>query len=271
MVQRAATGFASHRHAALFLLDNMPGFVRQVLLLASPKMNRRALREREGVHAVRLRGASVDADIAKGDAGEALQARPQAARKPVRVRLHDAADRAIPGQRESISRGLAHALRARRRVDGAALLVFGTDSEPANSPHPGPPSWNEASILWPGNRQAEAAATRYPSSVGRRKNRKRERRQEQHSRERWTHQPQVTEEDFLQPEPMTSLLGITQRHDFHGFRAELPKTCGNCRQFVEDHDFGRGTCLHIASGILNPYTDTPACEYFERTKSAARR
>ncbi len=106
--------------------------------------------------------------------------------------------------------------------------------------------------------------------MGRRKNRKRERRQEQHSRERWTRQPQVTEEDFLQPEPM-ALLGITQRQDFGMFRAEPPKTCGSCRQFVEDHDFGRGTCLHIASGILNPYSDTPACEYFERTKSAARR
>ncbi len=115
------------------------------------------------------------------------------------------------------------------------------------------------------------AVTRYAFSVGRRKNRKRERRQEQQSRERWTRQPQVTEEDFLKPEPLTSLLGITQRHDFPGFRSELPKTCGNCRQFVEDHDFGRGTCLHIASGILNPYTDTPACDYFERTKSAARR
>jgi len=54
-------------------------------------------------------------------------------------------------------------------------------------------------------------------------------------------------------------------------RTDAPKACGSCRQFVEDHDFGRGTCLHIASGILNPYTDTKACEYFERTKAASRR
>ena len=106
--------------------------------------------------------------------------------------------------------------------------------------------------------------------MGHRKNRKRGRRQEQQSRERWVRQPQVTEEDFLKPEPV-SFLGITTRHEFPDFRAETPRTCGACRQFVEDHDFGRGTCLHIASGILNPYTDTPACEYFERTKSAARR
>ncbi len=106
--------------------------------------------------------------------------------------------------------------------------------------------------------------------MGHRKNRKRERRQEQQSRDRWRRQPAVTEDDFLVPEPI-SLLEITRRHDFPDFRAEQPKTCGHCRQFVEDHDFGRGTCLHIASGILNPYTDTPACDFFERTKSAARR
>ena len=81
-------------------------------------------------------------------------------------------------------------------------------------------------------------------------------------------EPQVTEEVFLLPEPI-SLLGIVNRGSAFG-RAEPPKTCGGCRQFVEDHDFGRGTCLHIASGILNPYSDTAACEYFERTKSASR-
>ncbi|MEO8541125.1 MAG: hypothetical protein ABI577_15390 [bacterium] len=106
--------------------------------------------------------------------------------------------------------------------------------------------------------------------MGRRKNRKRERRQEQQSTDRWMRLPQVSEEEFLTPEPV-SLMGIMQRYEAGGQRAELPKTCGNCRQFVEDHDFGRGTCLHIASGILNPFTDTPACEYFERTRSAQRR
>lgn len=85
-------------------------------------------------------------------------------------------------------------------------------------------------------------------------------------------QPQVTEDDFIQPEPISLLemAGLRTGGTF-GMRTESPKNCGSCRQFVEDHDFGRGTCLHIASGILNPYTDTPACEYFERTKSASRR
>jgi hypothetical protein len=104
--------------------------------------------------------------------------------------------------------------------------------------------------------------------MGRRKNRKRERRQEQQTRERWHIEPRVTEEDFIAPQPV-SLLEIAARGFSDG--RPTPKTCGSCRQFIEDHDFGRGTCLHIASGVLNPYTDTPACEYFERTKAAARR
>jgi hypothetical protein len=104
--------------------------------------------------------------------------------------------------------------------------------------------------------------------MGHRKNRKRERKQDQTGRERWRREPPVREEDFLTPEPI-SLMGIMQRHEF-GPRSEPPKTCGGCRQFVEDHDFGRGTCLHIASGILNPYSDTPGCDFFERTKSSAR-
>jgi hypothetical protein len=105
--------------------------------------------------------------------------------------------------------------------------------------------------------------------MGRRKNRKKERRQEQHTRERWRSTPAVTEDDFLAPEPIP-LLELTRR-TFGFEQRETPKSCGSCRQFVEDHDFGRGTCLHIASGILNPYSDTPACEYFERTKAASRR
>jgi hypothetical protein len=106
--------------------------------------------------------------------------------------------------------------------------------------------------------------------VGRRKNRKRERRQEQQSRDRWRREPQVSEEAFLAPEPL-SFLEMASLRGYPGIQPPTPRTCGACRQFVEDHDFGRGTCLHIASGILNPYTDTPACEYFERTKSSIRR
>jgi hypothetical protein len=105
--------------------------------------------------------------------------------------------------------------------------------------------------------------------VGHRKHRKRERKQEQNGQERWRRQPKVSEDDFIQPEPI-SLLEIGGFRGALGPQGERPKSCGSCRQFIEDHDFGRGTCLHIASGILNPFTDTPACEYFERTRSQAR-
>lgn len=38
--------------------------------------------------------------------------------------------------------------------------------------------------------------------------------------------------------------------------------CGQCREFVEDSNFGRGTCLHPASGVLSPWPDTPGCDYY---------
>ncbi|MCC6382489.1 MAG: hypothetical protein IT304_08260 [Dehalococcoidia bacterium] len=51
-------------------------------------------------------------------------------------------------------------------------------------------------------------------------------------------------------------------------RHETPAgtACGRCREFVEDHDGGRGTCLHPGSGVLSPWTDTPACPFFARRR-----
>ncbi|MGE5595314.1 MAG: hypothetical protein ACM3S1_04685 [Hyphomicrobiales bacterium] len=40
------------------------------------------------------------------------------------------------------------------------------------------------------------------------------------------------------------------------------KACGACREFIEAADGGRGTCLHPGSGVLSPWTDTPACDFF---------
>jgi hypothetical protein len=48
---------------------------------------------------------------------------------------------------------------------------------------------------------------------------------------------------------------------FAGRRPAGPKSCGNCREFIEDGEFGRGTCLHPGSGILSPWETTPACEF----------
>jgi hypothetical protein len=43
-------------------------------------------------------------------------------------------------------------------------------------------------------------------------------------------------------------------------------TCGGCKEFVEDGDGGRGTCLHPGSGIAFPWTDTPGCDFHSRRR-----
>ena len=45
-------------------------------------------------------------------------------------------------------------------------------------------------------------------------------------------------------------------------RETAVKHCGTCREFVEDQEGGRGTCLHPGSGVLCPWTDTVACEFY---------
>lgn len=44
------------------------------------------------------------------------------------------------------------------------------------------------------------------------------------------------------------------------------KVCGGCREFVEDQEGGRGTCLHPGSGILLPWTDTPGCDFYAASR-----
>jgi hypothetical protein len=44
-------------------------------------------------------------------------------------------------------------------------------------------------------------------------------------------------------------------------RCTVTKQCATCREFVEDQEGGRGTCLHPGSGVLCPWTDTVACEF----------
>lgn len=106
--------------------------------------------------------------------------------------------------------------------------------------------------------------------MGHRKNRKRDRRREQQGELQWRRQPQVTEEDFLKPDPF-SLLEMAGLREPFGQRAEPAKTCGGCREFVEDHEGGRGTCLHPGSGVLNPWGDTVACDFFARGRAMNRR
>lgn len=95
--------------------------------------------------------------------------------------------------------------------------------------------------------------------MGHRKNRKRERRTGG-TRER----PDVAVFDpfpdsdwLLMDDEMESLSALTGR----AF-APAKNTCGSCREFVEDHEGGRGTCLHPGSGVLSPWTDTDACDFY---------
>ena len=53
--------------------------------------------------------------------------------------------------------------------------------------------------------------------------------------------------------------------EFGGSRRDAPtKLCGSCKEFIEDQEGGRGTCLHPGSGILSPWTDTPGCQFYAR-------
>jgi hypothetical protein len=45
-----------------------------------------------------------------------------------------------------------------------------------------------------------------------------------------------------------------------------PRACGGCREFLEDQEGGRGTCLHPGSGILSPWSDTKGCDFFAQRR-----
>jgi hypothetical protein len=46
--------------------------------------------------------------------------------------------------------------------------------------------------------------------------------------------------------------------------AAVAKVCGRCRNFMlSDVPGGRGECDHPGSGFMYPYTDTPACPFFD--------
>jgi hypothetical protein len=106
-------------------------------------------------------------------------------------------------------------------------------------------------------------------SLGRRRNRKLERRKQQ-SGDGWLAR------DLRPVDPETIAFGNGWDRDlemaFGGYGgrslsvALAQKTCGGCREFVEDSEGGRGDCLHPGSGIVSPWTDTKACDFY-----AARR
>ena len=154
-------------------------------------------------------------------------------------------------------------------------LVRGRSEPPDRHLHPRRPGNDLATGAWPRSRSRPAgcgSGTR-PSeprlrpgsqrsavrkatliSMGHRKNRKRDRRQDQPSRTAAVSHRYGRR--FIAPNGLRYWRSAGLRGGVFGARGESRRPAVSCLQFVEDHDSAR-YCLHIASGILNPFTDTP--------------
>lgn len=94
--------------------------------------------------------------------------------------------------------------------------------------------------------------------MGHRKNRKRERRAGGDIRRDTAVFTPFPDADWLLLDDEMERMSVLTGRAF----APAKDTCGHCREFVEDHEGGRGTCLHPGSGVLSPWTDTEACPFF---------
>lgn len=106
--------------------------------------------------------------------------------------------------------------------------------------------------------------------MGRRRSRKAERRLARRQEPGLDHLAEPSFEDLLAIEEEQHQRDEWELPWGHPLRPNARvalKTCGGCTEFVEDGEGGRGTCLHPGSGILAPWTDTPACNFY----SARRR
>ncbi|MBK6662558.1 MAG: hypothetical protein IPG47_07335 [Thermoflexaceae bacterium] len=101
--------------------------------------------------------------------------------------------------------------------------------------------------------------------MGHRKQRKRERRANQ--RDGWPAQGYALQDPGDDPVPFAPAFAPPDDlFNPWGERGSLlgrapAKACGQCREFIEDRDGGRGSCLHPGSGIAFPWTDTPGCDF----------
>ena len=94
--------------------------------------------------------------------------------------------------------------------------------------------------------------------MGHRKNRKRERR-----RDDWEQDARPSSGKWKErPAPEANLL-IAMGPASAPERLPETRRCGGCREFIEDQEGGRGTCLHPGSGVLSPWTDTESCAFFQ--------
>ena len=92
--------------------------------------------------------------------------------------------------------------------------------------------------------------------MGRRRNRKLERRTRNSAA--ILLQPSVEELDLMDDQELEALVLNHMKQPF----APGPSLCGACKEFIEDGEGGRGTCLHPGSGVLSPWTDTTGCDFF---------
>ncbi|MGD9934907.1 MAG: hypothetical protein AB7T37_14495 [Dehalococcoidia bacterium] len=107
--------------------------------------------------------------------------------------------------------------------------------------------------------------------MGRRKKRKAERRQGAKTAgpAAFLHEPDafeawLTDNPLPPPDPDEYIMALIA--DRGTPAAAAVKTCGTCREFVQDAEFGRGRCLHPGSGVFSPWDDTEACAFYAGSK-----
>lgn len=122
------------------------------------------------------------------------------------------------------------------------------------------------SARWPAgkgiNRVAMVGAgrRRYAGWVGRRQQRKRERK----AARGYQAEPAFHRRASFPPSEQLSDDAIGALLETESRRNGTPvvvAACGNCREYVEDPNGGRGECLHPGSGVLFPWSDTPPCPF----------
>ena len=98
--------------------------------------------------------------------------------------------------------------------------------------------------------------------MSRKRSRKQARRAAQRTgADRWATPGFDPEPDAFDADDMVTMWPLMARESL---TVGVERACGGCREFVEDQEGGRGTCLHPASGVLSPWTDTPSCAFWAR-------
>ncbi len=120
--------------------------------------------------------------------------------------------------------------------------------------------------------RAASPAIAYPPPMGRRRNRKQERRQRHGGYTVVEHEPRELDPRTFVAGAFDPIRASDSEYDFFMMYEQrgrvAVKSCGGCTEFLEDAEGGRGTCLHPGSGVLSPWTDTKACDFFAARRRA---